>query len=215
MLYDDETMKLHNPSSERTPYGMKFLILILIIAILSGLVSGALSAMFFARPGPEGPAGVQGTQGPAGPQGPQGTPGTNGINSILQVVQRTNDTTHDTSGSAAMQWINMSEFDPSMEILVNIQQDSRIFAQFSMVASLDAPGSLWARIVVDNRLNSSVAVSSVGPPSAGVFKLTNHIEFLTGSLSSGQHSVQVQFLRESGSPLILDRTLTAMEIISQ
>jgi len=208
-------MKLHNPSSERPPYGLKFLILILIIAILSGLVSGALSAMFFARPGPEGPAGTQGTQGEQGATGPQGVPGPNGTNSILQVIQKMNDTTHDTSGDTPMQWINMSEFDGSMEILISIQQDSRIFAQFSMIASLDAPGSLWARIVVDNNLNSSVSITSVGPPSAGVFRLTSHIEFLTAPLSSGQHSIRVQFLRESGAPLILDRTLTVMEMISQ
>ena len=211
-------MRLHSLSAERPSYGSKFLILVLIVGILSGLVSGALSAMFFARPGPEGPAGSQGAQGPQGPtgsQGPQGTPGTSGTNSILQILQNRNDTTHDTSGYATMQWFNMSQFDPSMKIIINIQQDSKVFTEFSMVASLDAPGSLWVRIVVDNHLNSTVAVSSVGPPSAGVFRLTSHIEFLTDPLSSGQHSIQVQFLRESGSPLILDRTLTAMEMISQ
>jgi hypothetical protein len=111
-----------------------------------------------------------------------------------------------------MQWFNMSGFDASMEILMNVQQNSRVFAQFSMVASLAAPGSLWMRIVVDSSLNSSLAMSSVGPPSAGVFRLTSHVEFLTGPLSSGQHLIQVQFLRESGSPQILDRTLTVMEI---
>jgi len=210
-------MKLHNPSAERQSYGTKFLILVLIIAVLSGLVSGALSAMFFARPGPEGPAGTQGNpgeQGSSGPQGPQGTAGTNGTNSILQIIQNTNNTIHDTSLDPA-RWINMSEFDASMEILINIRQGSKIFAQFSMVVSFDAAGSLKARIVVDNRLNSSVAISSVGPPSAGVYSLTSHIEFLTDPLSIGQHSIQVQFLRENGSPLILDRTLTAMELISQ
>jgi hypothetical protein len=208
-------MKLHSPSADKPSYGMKFLILVLIIAILSGLVSGALSAMFFARPGPEGPAGSQGMQGPAGSQGQQGMPGTNGINSILQIVQNRNDTARDTSSYSVMQWFNMSQFDASMKTVINIQQNSKVFAQFSMVASLDAPGSLWARIVVDNNLNSTVAISSVGPPSAGIYKLTSHIEFLTDPLSSGQHSVQVQFLRESGSPMILDRTLTVMELISQ
>lgn len=201
-------MKLHSLSAERSSYGTRFLILVLIIAILSGLVSGALSAMLFARPGPGGPTGLQGAQGIQGPTGSQGT------NSILQMIQNRNDTLHDTSGYTAMQWINMSEFDASMKILINIQQDSRVFAELSMVASLDAPGSLWARIVVDNSLNSSNAISSVGPPSAGIYRLGSHIEFLTGPLSIGQHSIQVQFLRESGSPLILDRTLTAMEMIS-
>lgn len=208
-------MKLHNPNTERSSYGTKFLILVLIIAVLSGLVSGVLSAMLFARPGPEGPTGVQGPQGeqgPAGTQGLQGIPGTNGTNSILQIVQKKNDTTHDTSGYTAMQWFNLSESDASMKILINIQQDSRIFAQFTMVVSFDTAGSLWTRIVVDNSLNSSVAISSIGPPSAGVYRLTSHIEFLTDPLSIGQHSIQVQFLRESGSPQILDRTLTVMEI---
>lgn len=205
-------MKPHSPSAEKSSYGMKFLILVLIIAILSGLISGVLSAMLFARPGPEGPAGSQGAQGG---QGPQGNPGPNGINSILQIVQNRNDTTHGTSDYAVMQWFNMSQFDASMKMIINIQQNSKVFVQFSMVASLDAPGSLWARIVVDNNLNSTLAISTVGPPSAGVYRLTSHIEFLTDPLSSGQHLVQVQFLRESGSPIILDRTLTVMELISQ
>jgi hypothetical protein len=205
-------MKIHRTSSEKPAYGTKFLILILIIAILSGLISGVLSAMLFARPGPEGPAGSQGTQGV---QGPQGTPGTNGINSILQIVQNRNDTTHDTSSYAAMQWLNMSQFDASMKITINIQQNSKVFIQFSMITSIDAPGSMWARTVVDDTLNSTVAISSVGPPSAGIYRLTNHIEFLTDPLNSGQHSVQIQFLRESGFPIIMDRTLTVMELISQ
>jgi hypothetical protein len=167
--------------------------------------------MFFARPGPEGPAGSQGVQGSTGSQGPQGISGTN---SILQLVQHTNDTVHDTITDGT-QWTNMSEFDASMEILINIQQDSRIFSQFSMIAAIDAPGSLWAKVVVDNNLNSTVAISSVGPPSAGIYRLTSNIEFLTDPLSSGQHSIRVQFLRESGFPVILDRTLTVMELISQ
>ncbi len=211
-------MRLHSLSAERSSYGTKFLILVLIIAVLSGLVSGVLSAMFFARPGPEGPAGIQGpqgTQGPTGTQGLQGIPGTNGTNSVLQIFQKKNDTTLDTSGYTVMQWFYMSESDTSMEILMNIQQNSRVFTQFSMVASLAAPGSLWVRIVVDNSLNSTVVMSSVGPPSAGVFRLTSHVEFLTDPLSSGQHSIKVQFLRESGAPLILGRILTAMELASQ
>ena len=218
MPWDAENMRLHGLSAERASYGTKFLILVLIIAVLSGLISGVLSAMFFARPGPEGLAGVQGPQGeqgPTGTQGLQGIPGANGTNSVLQIVQKKNDTTLDTSGYTAMQWFNMSESDASMEIIMNIQQDSRVFAQLSMVASLAAPGSLWVRIVVDNSLNSSVVMSSVGPPSAGVFRLTSHTEFLTDQLSSGQHSIKVQFLREGGSPLILSRVLTAMELTSE
>jgi len=156
--------------------------------------------------------GEQGIQGPAGPQGQQGIPGTDGINSILQIVQNRNDTTQDTSSYTALQWFNMSVFDPSMNVTINIQQSSKIFVQLSGIVSLSSPASLWMRIRVDSNLNSTLSINSVGPPSAGTFRFSSHIEFLTDSLSSGQHVINVQFLRESGSPVILDRTLTVMEI---
>jgi len=103
-------------------------------------------------------------------------------------------------------------FDPSMNMTVVIQQNSRIFVQFSGTLSMEAPGSIWIRIVVDNSLNSTVSIISVGPPSAGTFRLQSHIEFLADQLASGQHRIDVQFYRESGTPIILDRSLTFMEI---
>lgn len=42
--------------------------------------------------------------------------------------------------------------------------------------------------------------------------LSNHIEFLTDPLNSGSHIVNLQILRENGSPTILDRTITITEI---
>jgi len=208
-----------------------FLVAFLAISLLLGLIGGVLGALFFAKPGSQGEQGTQGLQGPQGPQGiqgaqgelgvagaqgaqgTQGIPGVNGINSILQVIQNRNDTAQTTSSYTSMQWFNMSVFDRSMNLSVTLRQNSRIFVQFSSYSSMEAPGSLWLRILVDNN-SSSMSIVSVGPPSAGAFRLSSHIEFLTNSLSSGQHRIEVQFLRESGSPIILDRTLTFMEIIS-
>jgi len=153
-----------------------------------------------------------GPQGSQGPQGPQGIRGIDGTDAILQILQSRNDTQKDIGGYTTMQWFNMSQFDPSMKITISLQQNSKIFAQFSSTQSLSSPASMWIRINVDNNYNSSTYKCSIGPPSPGVFVVPGHIEFLTNPLNAGQHTIYMQFLRENGSPLILDRTFTVMEI---
>jgi hypothetical protein len=115
----------------------------------------------------------------------------------------------------AMEWFNISDSDSSMMITIDVQQNSRLLVQFSASLSLEPPGSLRTRIVVDNSLNSTECVTSVGPPSAGTFRFPTHIEFLTDPLNSGLHTIQLQLLRENGSPIVLDRSLTVIEITSQ
>jgi hypothetical protein len=200
----------------------KFLVLALVIGLLAGVIGGvlgtALSAQTLIKPGPQGeqgPEGEQGPQGPEGPQGLQGTAGINGTDSILQILQNRNDTQIDTSGYTAMQWYNISDIDSSMEITVNVQENSKIFAQFSSTHTLQPPASIWVRIVVDNNYNSSRYICALGPPASGTYKMTGHIEYITNSLNAGPHTINVQFLIESGSPDILDRTLTVIEITSQ
>jgi len=185
------------------------LILVLVIGLLAGVVSSALSAWIFIKPGPQGPAGE------TGPEGPQGIAGVNGTNSILQTIQNRNDTQVGIGGYAAMQWYNISDLDPSMKITINVQQNSKIFALFSGTHTLESPESIWVRMVVDNDSNSSVYICSTGPPASGTYKMTGHVELLTDSLNAGLHTINVQFLRETGSPEILDRTLTVIEITSQ
>lgn len=214
------------------------LTLLFVASLILGLIGGTIGAVIFARQGPQGTQGLPGPQGLQGKTGPQGTAGatgatgatgqqgaqgtqglqgisgTNGTNSILQIVQHSNSTAQNIGGYTTMQWSNMSGFDSSMAITINVQQNSKLFVQFSATISLEPPGSAWVRIVVDNIVNSTVSMSSVGPPSAGTFKFPSHIEFLTDAMSGGVHSIQVQFLRENGSPIILDRTVTAMEVMS-
>jgi len=188
---------------ERDKFTWKLLALALVIALLAGVVGAALSAQIYIKPGPQGE------------QGPQGIPGINGTDAILQILQNRNDTQEDTSSYTAMQWFNMSEFDSSMKITINIQQNSKIFAEFSGTHFLESPASIWVRIVVDNNYNSSTYMCSLLSPASGQFRLPGHTEFLTNPLDAGQHTIDVQFLRESGSPDILDRTLTVTEIASQ
>jgi len=200
---------------EQNKYAWKLFVLVLVIGLLAGLVGGVLSAQIFIKPGPQGEQGPHGETGAQGPQGPQGIPGANGTDSILQIIQNRNDTQVEISGYTEMQWYNISEFDPSMKITINVQQNSKIFAQFSSTHQLEPPESIWIRIVVDNNYNSSSYICSTGPPASGTYKMTGHIEFLTNSLNAGTHTINVQFLIESGSPDILDRTLTVIEIASQ
>ncbi len=199
-----------------------FLVLILVIGLSAGVIGAALSAQIFIRPGPEGP---QGEQGPAGPQGEQGSqgvegsqgiPGVNGTNSILQVLQNRNGTQIDISNYTEMQWHNFSNFDSSMEMAINVQQNSKIFTQFSGTHTLQPPASIWVRIVVDNNYNSSRYVCSLGSTARGAHTNTGHIEVLTNSLNAGTHIINAQFWIEEGplNILILDRTLTVIEVAS-
>jgi len=198
---------------EQNKYAWKLLVLVLVIGLLAGLVGGALSAQVFIKPGPQGEQGPQGSQGP---QGPQGIPGVDGTNSIPQIVQNRNDTQVEVSGYSEMQWYNISDFDASMKITMNVQQNSKIFAKFSGTQTLSPPASIWIRIVVDNTYNSSVYICSLGPPASGTYTMTGHVEFLTNSLNSGSHTINAQLWIEDEPPniLILDRTLTVMEIAS-
>lgn len=193
----------------------KIVVIILLIALLSGAVGAALSAQFFIKPGPIGPQGAEGDQGDVGPtgqQGPQGVPGVNGTDTILQLVQKRNDSEMDISNFTLGQWFNISEIDLSMEIVIGVRQDSKILIQFSTSHRLEPPAVIMVRIVVDGTYNSSRYVCSTGPPASGTYVIPGHVEFLTDSLSDGLHSVNVQFLRQEGSPITLDRTLTAIEI---
>ncbi len=216
----------------------KAFIIILITSLIIGLIGGIIGALLFEVPGPQGlqgetgiagsdgapgstgatgtmgATGEPGATGPAGTQGVQGVAGANGNNSILQVAQTRNTTAQDTGNFTALQWFNMSVFDSSMAIPVNSRANSKLFVQFTATASLAPPGTLLVMVVVDNSLNSTASTVMVGPPSAGTFAFPPHVEFLTDSLASGVHNVRVAFLRETGAPIIMDRTLTVMEMAS-
>jgi len=211
-----------------------FIVLILVTGLLAGGVGAALSSQVFIEPGPQGPQGEQGEQGPMGPQGiqgpagpqgipgeqglegAQGLPGVNGTDSILQILQSRNETQVAISSYAETQWHNFSDFDPSMEMTVNVQQNSRIFAQFSGTQALQSPASIWIRITVDNNLNSSRYICTLEQPASG-HTMSGHVEFLTDPLNAGTHRVNVQFWIEEEplNILILDRTLTVIEVASQ
>jgi hypothetical protein len=218
------------------------LAILLVVSIVLGLIGGVTSSFLAAKTGPQGeqgppgqdgadgqdgsqgpvgstgPQGEQGISGPqgeSGSQGVQGIPGTDGSNSIIQVIQNKNTTTLNTQSYTSMQWANMSDLDSAMMININVQQNSRLLIQFSASVSINPPASLQTRIVIDNNYNSSVSKNSVGSSSTGIMTLSNHIEFLTDPLNSGLHTVHLQLLRESGSPIILDRVLTVLEIAGQ
>lgn len=200
---------------EKNSYGWKILAIVLIVGLLAGILGGALGALMFIKSGPEGPQGPQGEQGEQGPEGPQGISGINGTDSILQVLQNRNGTQIEISGYAELQWHNLSDFDASMETVINIQENSRIFAQFTCTHQLDPPATVWVRIVIDNNYNSSTYICSVGPPASGTYAKVGHIEFLSDSLNAGSHTIKVQFQRElAGSQSMLDRVLTVFEIAS-
>jgi hypothetical protein len=212
------------------------LAILLIVSIILGLAGGLTSSFLAAKPGPQGEQGIPGETGPEGPQGPageqgpqgetgaagpagatgsegpQGLPGTDGSNSVIQVIQSRNTTIFETQSYTTMQWFNMSGLDSTMMININVQQNSKLLIQFSASISINPPASLQTRIVVGNNYNSTVSKNSVGSSSTGIMTLSNHIDFLTDPLNSGSHTINLQILRENGSPTILDRTITITEI---
>lgn len=187
---------------------------------MAGLLGGALGALVFIQPGPQGEQGEEGPQGPEGPQGeqgPQGIPGSDGTDSILQAIQYRNFTEIDTDDCVQKQWYNLSDFDPSMEITTSVQQNSRMFVQFSSTIEINATATIWMRIVVDNVHNSSVCMCSVGPPaSVRAYQMVGHVEFLTDSLDAGSHTIRAQIWIETGPTdvRLQHRTLTVMELAS-
>jgi hypothetical protein len=135
------------------------LILALVIGLLASVVGAALTTQMFVKPEPQGEQGAQGEKGDKedtvdiGSQGEQGLPGIvggNGTNSILQILQNRNATQVEVSGYKATQWHNMSDFDSAMKIAINVQQNSKIFAQLSGSYTIERVTSLWTRIVVYN-----------------------------------------------------------------
>ena len=159
--------------------------------------------------GPAGSTGATGATGPQGPQGMQGEPGLNGTNTIQQMLVSQNltsaiiNTTYN-----ATQWYNVSVFDSSMSTTFNINDQSRILAEFVTTASLSNSG-VWFRIVIDNQYYSAVCYVSSAPK----MDLPISMKILTESLSAGQHTIDVQFYRVSGDiTTLLDRSLYLTEL---
>ncbi|UCB61500.1 MAG: collagen-like protein, partial [Candidatus Bathyarchaeota archaeon] len=137
-------------SSNLTPKTKRIMLFAVVVALIFALVSGFVGAYLFAKPGPQGLQGEQGIQGVTGPQGDQGEqgiqgdqgeqgiqgePGLNGTNSIIQVIQSQNVTSASLDAYNLTQWYNMSVFDSSMTLTIDIQSGSRIYAEFLSTAT--------------------------------------------------------------------------------
>ena len=54
-------------------------------------------------------------------------------------------------------WQNMSLFDGSMSLTVDVRNQSKIYAVFVCSVALNNPASVWFRIAVDNQFYSIAA----------------------------------------------------------
>lgn len=220
-------------SSNSTPNTKRIMLLAVVVALVFALVSGLVGAYLFAKPGPQGLEGEQGIQGVIGPQGDkgdkgdqglqgiqgdrgeqgiQGEPGLNGTNSIIQAIQSQNVTPASLGTYSLTQWYNMSVFDSSMTLKVDIQSESRICAEFLSTATF-TNSEVWLRIVVDNQYNSTVCyIGCFEVPSSPTLHLPIQVRILTDTLPAGTHTVDVQFYRFNGSPTLLDRSLYVAEL---
>lgn len=189
----------------------KAILLPVVIAIIVGLISGLVGAYIFATPGPQGPQGIQGVQGltgETGPAGPEGEPGLNGTNTIQQMIVSQNLTVVNIDITYIQgQWYNMSVFDSSMKTTLNIFDQSRILAEFATTVSLSSSGIRF-RIVVDNQHFSAECWASTSPN----MDIPVYVKILTGSLSAGQHTIEVQFYRVNGITTIRDRSIYMTEL---
>lgn len=197
-----------------------------IVAIIAGLLGGLLGGLLFARTGPQGAQGVQGEQGAQGVQGEQGAqglqgtqgnqgqPGLNGSNSVLQMIQSQNATTTDLSAFAIDQWYNLSDLDSSMRLTINVQDQSRIHAEFLTSVSMPSEGNTSLKIVVDNQFNSSVCTAGIINVPALTITFPIKVEILTTALPAGLHTIEVQFLQQKGTSFLLERSFYATELTS-
>jgi len=216
--------------SNPTPNTKRIMLLAVVVALIFALVSGLVGAYLFAKPGPQGAQGLQGIQGDQGEQGIQGDqgeqgiqgdqgeqgiqgePGLNGTNSIIQIIQSQNVTPVSLETYNLTQWYNMSVFDSSMTLTVDIQSESRIWAEFLSTATF-TNSEVWLRIVVDNQYNSTVCyIGCFEVPSSPTLHLPIQVRILTDTLTAGTHTVDVQFYRFNGFPTLLDRSLYVMEL---
>ncbi len=180
-------------------------LLAVVVALVFGLVSGFVGAYMFAKPGP---------QGAQGDQGIQGEPGLDGTNSVMQVIQSQNMTPVSLEAYNLTQWYNMSVFDSSMTLTIDIQSGSRICAEFLGSATF-TNSEVWLRIVVDNQYNSTICyIGCFEVPSSPTLHLPIQVKILTDTLPAGTHTVDVQFYRFNGFPTLLDRSLYVTELVA-
>ena len=112
------------------------------------------------------------------------------------------------------QWYNMSVADSSMRITINVQDQSRIYAEFHSSVNIASLASIRLRIVVDNQYYSTVCMLGILTPSAVTMNLPAQVSIVTDALPAGQHTIDVQFFRDDGIPTIMGRSLVVMELAS-
>jgi hypothetical protein len=196
----------------------KALLLTIVVALIIGLISGIAGAYVIAKPGPQGPQGEQGLQGETGAQGspgiqgPQGIPGVNGSNALIKVISRHNVTTASLDPYTVGQWLNMSIFDSATSVSINVQDGSRICAEFLSSVELSTVGAISLRIVIDNQFNSTAVSTEIlsGPTVTLVVPI--HVKILTDALPAGEHTIEIQFLRDAGAPILRERSIFVTEI---
>jgi hypothetical protein len=220
-----------------------FITIALVGGFLGGLlttsfIANANSQVIQGEPGPQGPKGdtgdtgatgatgatgetgamgEKGAEGPQGSAGAQGPQGVNGYNSVIQMVEGQNVTFAPLTVAYTLhQWYNMSIFDGSMKLIIDVQNQSRICAEFIGSVGLTSPCSGWFRLAVDSQLYSIICVAAVditGSQTVSQY-VPIQVKVLTGPLSEGQHTVEVEFLRETGTPTVLGRSLFVTELAS-
>jgi hypothetical protein len=208
--------------------GKKGVMLLIAIALIAGIFGGLLGGWLFAQPGPQGiqgDQGIQGIQGPQGPQGPQGIQGDqgdqgpqglDGSNSVIQIIQSQNVTEANLSTAYNIsQWYNMSTFDSSMKLSITIQNQSRICAEFLSYVYTASAGVASLRIVVDNQFNSTVCNAGIiGAPASTYLSIPVQVRILTPALPAGEYTIELQFLRDNGTPTLMGRSLYVTELAS-
>lgn len=125
------------------------------------------------------------------------------------VSQNLTSSSIDTIYTAA-QWYNMSVFDSSMKTTFNVSDQSRILAEFATTVSLSSSG-IWFRIGVDNQYFSTECRASTSPN----MDIPVYVKILTGSLSAGLHTIEVQFYRVNGITTIRDRSIYLTELAAE
>lgn len=101
-----------------------------------------------------------------------------------------------------------------MSVSINVQDGSRICAEFLSSVELSTAGAISMRIVIDNQLNSTIINAGILSGPTVTMTMPIQVKILTDALPGGEHTIEIQFLRDAGAPILMERSVFVTEIAS-
>jgi hypothetical protein len=101
-----------------------------------------------------------------------------------------------------------------MSASINVQNGSRICAEFLSSVELSTVGAISLRIVVDNQVHSTVVSAEILSGPTVTLVLPIYVKIMTDPLPGGEHTIEIQFFRDAGAPILRERSIFVTEIVA-